>query len=106
MEQCRAVSHSDARLTWVSDEFLLQKQIAPWSEIPLWIPETMRELEGFMFLDCSKALTAGLQLRPVSQTIQNVLSWDKIHRSQEKLKAGLDFDRERHLLDEWHEIQK
>ena len=106
LEQCRAVSHSDARLTWVTDEFLLQKQIAPWSEIPLWIPEAMRELKGFMFLDCSKALTAGLQLRPVSQTIQDVLSWDKTHHPQENLKAGLDFDRERHLLDEWHVIQK
>ena len=106
LEQCRAVSHSDARLIWVSDDFLLQKQIAPWSEIPLWIPEDMFELKGFMFLDCSKALTAGLRPRPVRQTIQDVLSWSKTHSPQENLKAGLDFDQERDLLDEWHKIHK
>ncbi|MBE9141421.1 NAD-dependent epimerase/dehydratase family protein [Nodosilinea sp. LEGE 07088] len=106
LEQCKAVSNSDALFTWVSDEFLVQKQVAPWSEVPLWIPDEMSELKGFMFIDCSQAFTAGLKLRPVSQTIQDVLSWRKTHHSQEKLKAGLDSDKEQDLLSQWHEMQQ
>jgi 2'-hydroxyisoflavone reductase len=106
LEQCKAVSKSDARFMWVSDEFLMQKQVAPWSEVPLWIPDEMSEFKGFMFINCSQAFMTGLKLRPVSQTIQDVLSWHKTHRSQEKLQAGLDSDKEQDLLGQWYEIQR
>jgi 2'-hydroxyisoflavone reductase len=106
LEQCKAVSKSDARFMWVSDEFLMQKQVAPWSEVPLWIPDEMSEFKGFMFINCSQAFMTGLKLRPVSQTIKDVLSWHKTHRSQEKLQAGLDSDKEKDLLGQWYEIQR
>jgi len=39
LEECKMVSNSDASLTWVSDDFLLQEKVVPWSEMPLWMPE-------------------------------------------------------------------
>jgi 2'-hydroxyisoflavone reductase len=106
LEQCKVVSKSNAFFTWVSDDFLMQKQVTPWSEIPLWIPEEMPDFNGFMLFNCSKAFATGLQLRPVSQTIQDVLSWYETHHFQEKPKAGIDFDKEQDLLGQWHEMQQ
>lgn len=51
LEQCKTVSKSDASFTWVSDDFLVQKQVTPWSEMPLWIPDEMPESKGFMFFN-------------------------------------------------------
>src|SRR5690242_14222278 len=38
LETCRTVSRSDAEMVWVDDQRLLDSGIAPWSELPLWIP--------------------------------------------------------------------
>src|SRR6266550_2987283 len=66
LEECRVVSKSDAHFTWVSDRFLLKENVVPWSELPLWLPEEEApHMKGFMSVDCSKAVTAGLTLRPL-----------------------------------------
>jgi len=33
LEECKRVSASNASFTWVSEEFLMQEKVAPWSEI-------------------------------------------------------------------------
>jgi 2'-hydroxyisoflavone reductase len=104
LEACKTTSKSDAKFTWVSDNFLLEKQVAMWSEMPLWIPGVQQDLKGFMFVNCSKAIQAGLMLRPINDTIQDVLDWYKINRTHEILKAGMDHDKEQDLLRIWHEM--
>ena len=103
LEQCKDTSKSDANFTWVSDEFLMQKQVTPWSELPLWIPDAMQEAAGLLSINCDKALDAGLKLRPIAQTIQAVLSWSQTHRAQGTLNAGLAPDKEHDLLRQWQE---
>jgi hypothetical protein len=34
LERCREATGSDATFTWVSEEFLLERKVAPWSELP------------------------------------------------------------------------
>lgn len=103
LEKCREVSGSDARFEWVSESFLLARQVAPYTQLPLWVPS---EMKGFSRFDCSKALTAGLRFRPLMETIQDVLAWNTARLANYILRAGLTPDRERQLLNEWHSIQE
>ena len=51
VEECKAVSRSEAALTWVSDDFLLEEKVAPWGEMSLWLPEEPApQVQGLMFM--------------------------------------------------------
>ncbi|MFZ0062199.1 MAG: NAD-dependent epimerase/dehydratase family protein [Pyrinomonadaceae bacterium] len=103
LEECKTVSDSDASFTWVSEEFLLQEQVTPWSEMPLWLPEAAApHRKGFMFINCDKAVAAGLSFRPLRETIKDTLTWHETNHATEELKAGIDGERETRLLRKWH----
>ena len=103
LDECRVVSGSDASFTWVSETFLREEGVAAWSEMPLWLPEEdAPQLRGFMFVNCDKAVAAGLRFRPLRETISDTLSWAKRELIYIPLKAGLDTAREEALLRKWH----
>jgi 2'-hydroxyisoflavone reductase len=109
LEECKVVSESDASFTWVSEEFLMQEKVIPWSEMPLWMPEEgAPHLKGFMFITCDKAVGAGLSFRPLNDTIRDVLTWRETQRTQHSSlstqhSVGIDPDKEQRLLRKWHE---
>lgn len=104
LQGCRAVTRSDAQFTWVSEEFLRQEKVAAWSDMPLWLPEeNAPHLKGFMFISCDKARRAGLNFRPLRETIKDTLAWWNTKCSNKKLKAGIGRDKEASLLRKWHE---
>ncbi|MBD2261205.1 NAD-dependent epimerase/dehydratase family protein [Pseudanabaena sp. FACHB-2040] len=104
LEECKTVTDSDASLTWVSDDFLLQEKVSPWSEMPLWLPEEAApQVKGFMFINCNKAVGAGLSFRPSSDTIKDTLAWHETNRLNEELQAGIDTGKEQRLLRKWYE---
>ena len=99
LEECRAVSGSDARFVWVSESFLLESGVKPWTEVPLWIPE---EHDESTYVDFSKALAAGLTFRPLAETIRDTLAWDNTRPPDEERQAGLKRERELELLRDAH----
>jgi 2'-hydroxyisoflavone reductase len=100
LDECKRVSQSDARFTWASEKFLLEQQVAAWSEMPLWLPEEAApHLSGFMFISPRKAIGEGLTFRPLADTIRDTLLWYQTNHPNEPLKAGLNSDKERALLD-------
>ena len=106
LEECKTVSMSDAFFTWVSEDFLLQEKVAAWSEVPLWMPEEAApHMKGLLFIDCSKAMGSGLSLRPLNDTIKEVLTWRETNHANDELEAGIDRDKEQSLLRKWHEMQ-
>jgi 2'-hydroxyisoflavone reductase len=91
LSECKLVTDSDASFTWVSEDFLLQEKVAPWSEMPLWMPEEAApHLKGFMSINCSKAISAGLNFRPLADTIRDTLARRESGGRKEALKAGID----------------
>jgi 2'-hydroxyisoflavone reductase len=96
LEECEAVG-GEAQVIWVSEEFLEETGVEPFTEMPLWVP---REYAGMLEVDCGRAIAAGLTFRPVSQTIRDVLEWDS-KRGEPDLGAGLKPERERELLSAW-----
>jgi 2'-hydroxyisoflavone reductase len=97
IDACRAASASDVRIVWVDEGFLLDRGVEPWSQIPLWTPG--EGFAGFQRSDSSRALAAGLRVRPIADTAADTLRWA----------AGADPDpgpamtreREAELLAEW-----
>lgn len=101
LETSRVASGSDARLTWVNEEFLAQHNVAPWSELPLWVPESDPDLAGFASISIEKALRAGLTHRPLADTVRDTLAWAATRPADHHWRAGLTPEREAELLEHW-----
>lgn len=103
LETMHQVSGGEARFEWVAETFLLEKQVEPWSQIPLWVPEIDEQNGGFTQVDTRKALEAGLTFRPVSATVRDTLGWLNTRPDGQAWKAGLDGELEEELLRMWAE---
>ncbi|HZO92509.1 MAG TPA: NAD-dependent epimerase/dehydratase family protein [Candidatus Baltobacteraceae bacterium] len=92
---------SPAELIWIGEAELLASGVAPWTDLPLWLPETP-ELAGFLRIDIGRAVAAGLTLRDPRETFIAIASWLQSLPPDRERKAGLDPARERELLDTHH----
>lgn len=98
---CEALSDTDARAVWVDQSFLLENDVQPWSELPVWLPHTDENYRGMSQIDCSKAWRYGLTTRPINQTVRDTLEWAQSRDADYDLRAGLDHDKEQSLLAKW-----
>ena len=57
----------------VPEALLLEQNVQPWTELPLWLPSGQAEYAGFNRADVSRARAAGLRTRPLRETIAAVL---------------------------------
>ena len=96
---CQAATGSDARFTWVSEQFLTDHEVGAYVEMPLWVPNTEA---GFDRVNCAKAIDAGLTFRPLTETVRDTLAWDRTRPADHQWRAGLTADREGALLADWH----
>ncbi|HZB51969.1 MAG TPA: reductase [Mycobacteriales bacterium] len=103
----RDAAGSDAVPTWVDDDFLLEHQVQPWSELPMWIPAAAGA--GIWDADTSAAERAGLTTRPIAETAADTLAWLRSRpegpegaADPRTGRAGLDPERETALLAAWH----
>ena len=102
LDECQTVSGSGATLTWLDEAFLLQEQVQPWSQLPLWLPDDPATA-GFQAINTSKARATGLTSRPLAETIRATLTWDATRPADIKHEAGLTREEEAGLLHLWHE---
>ena len=95
LDSCRAVSGSDADVTWVPDEFLLEHEVGQWMELPLWLADP--EMAAADDVSVRRALDAGLAFRPLDETVRGALEQARTTDA-----AGLAPEREAELLAAWH----
>jgi len=108
LETCRAISGSDARFVWMDDAFLLDQQVGPFSEMPLWVPE---ENHAFETVSCARAIAAGLTYRPLADTLRDTLAWTRTLPPGPRapkligvaIPAAMRREREAELLAAWRE---
>src|SRR5439155_315879 len=99
LEACKTAAGSDARFVWVDQDFLVYSQrVAPWSEMPLWIPDTPDDA-GFARTSNAKAIAAGLRFRPIVETARDTLAWIRTLPVDRPWKAGISAERERNILE-------
>jgi 2'-hydroxyisoflavone reductase len=98
LDTCKLVSASDAKFKWASVEFLEKNKVAPWSDMPVWVPDTAEDA-GFSRVNISKAVNAGLKFLPLEDTIRDTIKWASERPADYEWKAGLTSQREKELLE-------
>jgi 2'-hydroxyisoflavone reductase len=72
LETARAVLNPSATLTWIDEATLLAAGVAPWMELPLWLPAAQSALHQTTI---ERARASGLATRPLAQTLRDTAAW-------------------------------
>ncbi|MFI0418324.1 NAD-dependent epimerase/dehydratase family protein [Spongiactinospora sp. 9N601] len=106
LAECIRVTGSDAEPVWVDDEFLLAREVQPWTEFPLWVPGTP-DMRNVWRMSSAKAAAAGLRCRPIAETVADTWAWlrdvpaDRRNFGNVRVSHGIDPDKEAAILAEW-----
>ena len=82
-----------AHVTWVPDEYLTEREVGEWMELPLWIADPA--WAGTHETRVSRAVTEGLRFRPVADTLAGAAEAPAVEA------VGLTPEREAELLAGW-----
>jgi 2'-hydroxyisoflavone reductase len=90
------------RATWIPAEFLEEQKVAPWSEMPVWLPAKGEEA-AFAGTSNAAAVANGLKITPLAKTVDDTLAWHLTRPAEEreKLKAGIAPEKEAAVLAAW-----
>jgi 2'-hydroxyisoflavone reductase len=104
LQTLKTANASKADFTWVNADFLEAQKVAPWADMPVWIPPRGEE-GGASQISNQRAVAKGLTFRPLAETARDTLAWFKSQPAerQAKLRAGITAEREKELLEAWHQ---
>lgn len=99
LETVLRTTDADTTVVWISDD-VLRSELGDELEasLPLWDVA----YPGLHRYDGSRAIAAGLRHRPLVETIEDLLAWDRARGQTWPMKAGLTSERETGLLQAWH----
>jgi 2'-hydroxyisoflavone reductase len=102
----RAITSMPLSFTWVDTDFLLEREVRPYTDLPLWMP-ARGDRVGFNRFDLTRSLKLGITYRPLAVTAYDTLEYHNARPADQRarLRAGLESDRERALLAGWHTAQ-
>lgn len=98
LQAAGTASDSAPELVWADETFLLEHEVTPFRDLPLWVPEEDR---GLMRVSSERARQAGLACRPTMQTVRDTLAWLRTGRGEGAWQAGIDRRREAELISAW-----
>ena len=93
-----AASPAAPALAWIDDATLVDAGVTPWTGLPLWLPPSEPDSGGFMTMDCSRAQRAGLEIRPLADTVVDTAAWLAARDNAGAWKHVLSADVERLLV--------
>ncbi len=74
LEACVRVTRSGAELVWLDPSVVEAAEVAPWTELPIWMPPS-GDHAAMHDCDVSAAHDAGLSCRPVAETVADTWAW-------------------------------
>ena len=92
----RAATDSAGKVRWRSPATFAAAGAVPWTDVPLMVPDEP-VLRHFLEVDASRARTAGLTMRPLKETLDPLVEWDRSRREVE-LTCGLSAELEGRVL--------
>ena len=98
----RASTTAGAKLTWVPTEFLAEQQVAPWGDMPVWVPGS-GESAGFARISIARALAQGLSFRSLATTVSDTFAWydSQPEERRAQVRSGISAEREQEVLAAW-----
>jgi 2'-hydroxyisoflavone reductase len=102
LEACVQVTGSDAELRWTDPDTILAAGIAPWTELPVWLPQG-EDYDALHLGNVDKALSTGLRCRSVEETVADTWAWlqtldGKAPQRPDRPPVGLDPELEARVL--------
>ena len=106
LEGCAKGVGAKGSLTWVPAKFLEEQKVAPWGDMPAWVPRGPDS--GAMAVSNARAVAKGLRFRPLPETAKDTLAWWKAQPEDRraKLRAGIAAEREAEVLAAWKASRK
>ncbi len=110
VEAAKAHAKVNTRFVYVPTAFLAENQVGFFAELPAVIPPT-GETAGFARTNIDRALAAGLDPRPISETTQATIDWwktlpqERRDRLWSERSPAMKEQREQALLDKWKQQQ-
>lgn len=74
LEACVSTTGSRAELVWLTPGQVAESGVEPWTELPVWLPPG-HEAAGLHDCDVSRARAAGLEVRPLAETVADTWEW-------------------------------
>lgn len=98
----RAVTTAETIFTWVDTDWLLEKGVRPYADLPVWRPPRLGA--GFARFDLTREVEKGLTYRALATTTADTLAYHygRPAELQDPLRSGLTAEREAELLAGWH----
>jgi len=100
LDACTLADGKTTTIAYASWPFLESKGVAPYMDLPLWVPD-VPSYAGASNFDCAKAIRAGLTFRSSEETAADTLAWAQTRPSTHQWRAGLTPEREAELLTAW-----
>jgi 2'-hydroxyisoflavone reductase len=108
IDQVNGVAGNKATPVWVPWSFLEKQEVAPWAEMPMWIPNEGEDA-GFGTNSNARAVKAGLTFRPIADTAKDTLAWLATLPDDQRAKfrsSGIKRDKEDKVLAAWKAEKK
>lgn len=99
-DACKAVSKSDAKIVYVSRDFLEAEKVAPWQDLPAWFPPPAGK-DRCAVCSNARAVAKGLTFSPVADVVADTLRFHKTRPPTRKFRAGMTREREAEVLAKW-----
>lgn len=106
LDTCVKIINPSANLVWVDRAFLEEQQVAPWQEMPVWLPAE-GDYAGSGMMSSVKAYANGLKERPIEVVVKDCHDWFTTlpAERQADLKWGIKPEKEANVLNAWKAAQ-
>lgn len=99
---CQKAIKPSAEIVWVDESFLLQNEVGPWSDLPMWLSKDANA-DGMDTMDLTKPIANGLKFRPLETTLKDTIAYYNSLPADYKARGGLTREREEELIQLWLE---
>jgi nucleoside-diphosphate-sugar epimerase len=104
VEDCVRATGSNAAPVWMDEGFLFSQGVAPWFELPLWLPD-VPDTAGFWAVSGASAKAAGLRTRPFGESVRDTWEWlrsgGEVQPAPGVLPFGISPEKEQQVLAAW-----
>lgn len=98
LSQVERISDSSVERISLSESAMLEYDVTPWVQIPMWLPPSDISKQAFFNVEAGDAPSLGLITRNSADTIQGILEWADVERLKTEPRYGMSSEQEINLI--------